>query len=566
MKLLKFMILAAMGVSFASCHDLDLTPLSQGSSESWYSNENEIRMSVNNFYKIDFWGQDGDDNHDWSDDGMRRQEPSEIERGVLNGQSGIVSTLWNNQYKLIARTNTVLESVDRAIENGANPAKINQYIGETKFARAVAYFKLVSRFGDVPLILTNINIEEGLTKGRTPKADVIKQIYQDFDDAIELLPTTTSGEVRATKGAAMAYKARASLYLGDFSVAAKAAKDCMDLGVYSLHPDFGEFFHASTRKSPERIFAIPRSIELDQYVGSYLAQNVLPRTRGGWMAKCPSWALLASFTCTDGLPVDESPLFDCHDPFKNRDPRLSETIIPFGSVFLGVVFDPNPYTTQVMNYNTGSMVSNTDSHGVAEYASFNSLGWKKGVDESWTQNGYKTENDLIDMRYADVLLMYAEAKIELNEIDQSVIDAMNEVRARAYGVDKSDTDNYPEFTILPQAKMRTQLRVERRMEFANENRRFSDIMRWRIADQVYTNEYAHPRDVAKQKKNVDDDNWFWPCNPEIDENGIPTFEHMAATGCVDLMSKRNWDDRQYLWPIPTNEVLINKNMKQNPGY
>ena len=172
-------------------------------------------------------------------------------------------------------------------------------------------------------------------------------------------------------------------------------------------------------------------------------------------------------------------------------------------MFLGVVFDPNPYTTQVMNYNTGSMVSNTDSHGVAEYASFNSLGWKKGVDESWTQNGYKTENDLIDMRYADVLLMYAEAKIELNEIDQSVIDAMNEVRARAYGVDKSDTDNYPEFTILPQAKMRTQLRVERRMEFANENRRFSDIMRWRIADQVYTNEYAHPRDVAKQKKNVD---------------------------------------------------------------
>lgn len=555
-----------MGVSFASCHNLDLTPLSEGSSESWYSNENEIRMSVNNFYKLDFWGQDGDSNHDWSDDGMRRQEPSEIERGVLNGQSGIVSSLWNNQYKLIARTNSVLASVDRAIANGANKDKIDQYVGETKFARAAAYTKLVFRFGDVPLILTNIDIAEGLTKGRTPKADVIKQIYQDFDDAIALLPVSSSGEVRATKGAAMAYKARAALYFGDYSIAAKAAKDCIDLGVYSLHPDFAEFFYASTHQSPERIFAIPRSVALDQYADPYLAQNVLPRTRGGWMAKCPSWALLAAFTCTDGLPVDESPLFDCHNPFENRDPRLAETIIPFGSVFLGVVFDPNPYTTQVMNYNTGKMVSNTDSHGVAEYASFNSLGWKKGVDESWTQNGYKTENDVILMRYADVLLMYAEAKIELNEIDQSVIDAMNTVRARAYKVDKSDTDAYPEFTIMPQAKMRTQLRVERRMEMANENTRFSDIMRWRIAKDVYTNEYAQPRDVAKQKKNVDDGAWFWPCNPEIDENGIPTFEAIAATGRVDLMSTRNWDDRQYLWPIPTNEILINENMKQNPGY
>ena len=86
------------------------------------------------------------------------------------------------------------------------------------------------------------------------------------------------------------------------------------------------------------------------------------------------------------------------------------------------------------------------------------------MSQSWIDNGYKGDNPKILMRYADVLLMYAEAKIELNQIDQSVIDAMNQVRARAYGVDKSQKDKYPAFTIKEQVQMRYDLRVERRME------------------------------------------------------------------------------------------------------
>ncbi len=153
-------------------------------------------------------------------------------------------------------------------------------------------------------------------------------------------------------------------------MAAKAAKACMDLGVYGLHKDYADLFKTDTRVSPEFIFKIPRSIENNIYLGSYHVQNYLTRNRGGYAASCPSWDILAAYTCTDGLPIDESPLFDCHDPFKNRDPRCCMSIIPLGETFLGVVYDPSPYATQVMNYNTGNMIKNNDSKANAPYASF----------------------------------------------------------------------------------------------------------------------------------------------------------------------------------------------------
>ena len=96
-----------------------------------------------------------------------------------------------------------------------------------------------------------------------------------------------------------------------------------------------------------------------------------------------------------------------------------------------------------MNFTTGKMQSNADNRAVNQYASYNGLIWKKGIDISWTQNGKKVARDYLMMRYADVLLMYAEAKIELNELDKSVTDAINSVRARAYGVNLTDTGLYP---------------------------------------------------------------------------------------------------------------------------
>ncbi len=200
------------------------------------------------------------------------------------------------------------------------------------------------------------------------------------------------------------------------------------------------------------------------------------------------------------------------------------------------------------------------------YASFNGLVWKKGVDEKWTQNGYKADPDIVLFRYADVLLIYAEAKIELNDIDQSVLDAMNEVRARAYGVKINETDKYPAFSHTDQKNLRRELRTERRMEFTTEHLRYADIIRWRIADKCLNKNYALPMALNDLKKYYDDGNWFWPETPEITEDGIPDFTKMELSRKIFVASERNWNNRQYLWPIPTSEIEINPNMTQNPGY
>lgn len=172
------------------------------------------------------------------------------------------------------------------------------------------------------------------------------------------------------------------------------------------------------------------------------------------------------------------------------------------------------------------------------------------------------------MRYADVLLMYAEAKIELNQIDQSVLDAMNEVRARAYGVDKSAVDQYPAFTSMDQQTLRSQLRMERRMEFANEGLRYMDLMRWKLMDKVMSKKVymmLYPASLLIEKV-VSQGDWFWPFAPDIDENGLADFSKLEAAGKIASIAEKKWDDRQYLWPIPTTEIQINTNMKQNPNY
>ena len=343
----------------------------------------------------------------------------------------------------------------------------------------------------------------------------------------------------------------------------------MDLGVYALHDNYRDLFLQHTKVSKEFIFVRPRSINMKiDVITAGQVKNKVVRNAGGWASTDPSWNLLAAYTCTDGLPIDESPLFDSHEPFKARDPRCAMTIVPFNEPFLGYVYNPSPAATTVLNVKTGKQEYNNDTRINKQYASFNGLAWKKGIDESWLENGYTAENPIILMRYADVLLMYAEAKIELNEIDATVIDAMNSVRARAYGVDKAQTTAYPAFNILSQTDMRKQLRMERRMELAGENLRFADLIRWRLAEVVMKQKQYGMLYPATEclTKVVNTGNWFWPITPDIDENGCPDFTKMEATGLIQVLSQRQWDNRQYLWPIPSKDIQIVKNFKQNDGY
>lgn len=146
-------------------------------------------------------------------------------------------------------------------------------------------------------------------------------------------------------------------------------------------------------------FLIPRSIEYNLVMDVH---GWLPRNHGGYAVPNPTWDLFASYVCTDGLPIDESPLFDPHDPFKNRDPRLSMTIVPFGENFMGIEFNPHPEALEVMNYKTGQMIKNNDTRAVAQYASYNGLVWKKGMDETCLE----MQTRLIQIKLLCVMLMF----------------------------------------------------------------------------------------------------------------------------------------------------------------
>lgn len=571
MKYNKLLIL--LGVSLlASCTDLDMNPLSEGSSGNWYSSEAELEMSVKDLYRNDFWVLDNDE---WTDDYTNRDISTPITAATINGEWGDagakdflnVKNLWTLSYKAIVRSNTILENMERAKQAGIPEKTLNQFAAEAYFNRAAQYARLISHYGDVPHVVGNLSMDEAFSMGRKSKSELVPEVYKDFDLAAEGLPVSYSSNAgaRATKGAAYALKARFALYNGDWSIAEEAAKACMDLGKYRLHTDFAELFLSKTRNNPESIYLIPRSVEFK--VTKDVRGN-LPRNAGGWAQHDPSWDLLCAFLCIDGKPVDESPLFDPHHPFKNRDPRCSATIVEFETEILGYIYDPNPKAIEILNVSTGKMIQNNDNRVNATFASFNGLVWKKGVDETWIDNGFTVDADKVIIRYADVLLIYAEAKIEQNKIDQSVLDAINQVRARAYGVDKSATDKYPAVAATSQTELRKALRIERRMEFVWEGLRYMDLIRWKIAEKALNRGSYGMLDVADLEKNVVDKGlWFFAKTPQVDEDGLADFAPLYKEGYAKLLTNRLFDaSRQYLWPIPSKEIIINSNLKQNPGY
>ncbi|MGF1636420.1 MAG: RagB/SusD family nutrient uptake outer membrane protein [Cyclobacteriaceae bacterium] len=559
----KNIILIPILVFIVGCAELDLNPLAEGSSENWYSTETEVEMSLNDLFRMVFWPQLSDE---WTDDYTRREALTPITSGTVDGQWGTVNTTWQNTYKAIVRANLVLQNMDR-IRATTPEAIVDRLEGNAYFARASFYSRLVSLFGDVVYFEGVLDLNEAFTLSRTPKNTIIQAVYDDFDSAAERLPLSygNSQNKMATKGAALGMKARFALYMGDYAIARDAAKACMDLDVYQLHPSYSALFLTQTKNPNEEIFGIPRSRTLNV---TRDVRDFLPRLAGGWgAAQAPSWDLFNAYTCSDGLPIDESPLYNPREPFQNRDPRCTKTIVEFQTRHFNHIYQPHPDSISVLNFNTGAKVSNNDTRSVAPFASFNGLMLKKGVDSDWLIN-FHAEDDVMILRFADVLLMYAEAKMELGEIDQSVHDALNKVRARAYGVDISETNAYPAITETNQAALRKIIRMERRMELAFENHRYMDIIRWRIAEKVLNKPVYGMLDVADLRtKVVQPGLWFFPDTPSIDQDGIADMSPMYDAGLIRILAIRNFDaTRQYLWPIPTKEILINSNLEQNPGY
>lgn len=555
-----------------SCTELDLVPLDAPTTAP-FTGVTQFREGLNEGYRLFQWVKDESSNG-VDDDFQRRNNLDAIKAGTVTSEDGRAAARWSEKYKGVSR----LISIKKQIENQTGILSDNDattFLGEANFFIASFWSYLITHYGDVPFFEDELSVDESFEIARTDKATILQKIYGYYDIAITNLPVSYSGKQYATKGAALAMKARIALYMGDHAIAAEAAQDCMDLDEYALHPSFANLFLSGTKTSNELVFSIPRSDALGVNRNDNLP-DFLPRTHGGWGAKQPTWELLASYECVDGLPIDESPLFDPRNPFKNRDPRCLATIVPFGSLedgdgllssdgsnYMNVEYTPHPERLEVFDYNTGQMRFNHDTRTNKSFASYNGLLWKKFIDETW-KSPVTAENNHIVIRYADVLLMYAESKIELGDINQSVLGAINEVRDRAYA--GSGFTN-PVVTTTDQTELRYIVRNERRAEFANEGLRYMDLIRWRLAEKALT---GHTYGMANIGSIVDDvvtpGLWFWGMTPEIDDDGIADFDPLVEAGLARTLNEISFPDHQYLWPLPSADVRLNSNLSQNEGY
>ncbi|MEP7002898.1 MAG: RagB/SusD family nutrient uptake outer membrane protein, partial [bacterium] len=255
--------------------------------------------------------------------------------GTSDPQSGYARGLWVQFYNGVARTNTLLANIDRIPAVKIDAGRKARYIAETKFLRGVMYLQLVSMFGDVPMPLVPVGDAEARALTNTPAAKIYDQIILDLDAAAAVLPASYTGSDigRATKWAAMAYKARAALYAGRSQIAADAAKQVIDGGAFSLHPNYGQLFTYAGEGSKEIIF-VRGYAKTAQATGqnANMFGEYGPPTNSASGHVVPIRNLVDAYQMTDGKSIATSPLYNPAPypnaggtMFDNRDPRMAAT-------------------------------------------------------------------------------------------------------------------------------------------------------------------------------------------------------------------------------------------------
>nr|WP_262895846.1 RagB/SusD family nutrient uptake outer membrane protein [Cyclobacterium marinum] len=423
-------------------------------------------------------------------------------------------------------------------------ALVLRYESEIRFFKSFYYQKMIERFGDVPWYEVDLQTDsEGLVKSRDSRKVVFDNMLMDLNFAIENLPED-SGENRLTKYVALAFKAEASLFegtfrkyhgLGDHEVilaeAAEAAEEVINSGKFSLYttgnPEqdyFDLFVQYNLTGNPEAIF-FQRFIE-----GIRMHNNVrsLGEPHTGYTKD-----FVQSYLSKDGLPIALSSLYqgdeNFEDEFVDRDPRMKQSIYvpdrPYriysdGSVDYRAMpeFDNNYVTT-----------SYYITKGYSPYE----------VDRLQNQ----TTIDVFTYRYGKLLVTYAEAKAELGEATQEVLDkSINLLRDRVgmphlnVNVDFVDP-NWPDWEV-PVSPLINEIRRERRVETAGEGTRWEDLVRWK-AGRLLENPLTYVGAV----------------DPETGEYRV-----------IYPGNTRTWDDKLYLYPIPVQELSLNPQLTQNPGW
>lgn len=464
--------IAALLITATACNKdlLDRDPLTSPSSGTFWNTEADVQTALAGVYtrlQTDFLGYqriylDGLTDNAYADPGNSNllNIPALTTGGINSGYGtgSPIGIMYNGPYKAITSANYFLDNIDKV--TAVTDAKKNAYKAEARFIRALAYFDLVQTFGGVIIYRNFPATLESVKIAKNSQEEVYALIEEDLDFAIANLPDIAYNG-HAVKGSALGFKARVLMTEQKFSAAVPLLQEVITGGMFGLSNDYAAMFktagQANANVKKEILFAT-----------QYLAPSNIQRSGQagmdielGWFSLLQPYKDLADdYEMKDGKPASQSPLFDAANPYANRDPRLDLTMRLPNEVW------KNPVT----NVNWTLSYATSTSFLMEKYVDLSRAPFSANTSTS-------TDQDYIHLRYADILLMFAEAKNEVSGPDATVYDAIDQVRQRA-GINMPKVDQTVYNT---KEKLRDYIRHERRIELALEGQRYNDLKRWSIA-------------------------------------------------------------------------------------
>ena len=586
-------IAAVLVLGLTGCNGiLDVSPRDQLSDDAVFADPNLAQAFVNDMYRgmgqglyeimLSSMADETHFIHVYQTDKVVQARITPSDRGALD-DNRFNHFDWSDNYTRIRQANTFLRRIDSTTFDTAWKQRMK---GEAYFLRAYFYHNLLRMYGGVPLITKVYGLNEDYKVARNTFKETVDFIVANADSAAALLPVSYSAADvgRATKGAALALKARVLLYAASdlynvnpsgqpetgytgsqdrtalWRAAKDAAKAVMDLGVYSLFrpapanaqeaaKNYGDLFLQQTSEEVimSRQFLTSRGWSDGGPFGLFNG----PNGYHNWGGNTPIQNLIDDYRMADGSKFDWSNPVHAAKPYANRDPRFYASILYDGAPWRtrptdAQKFEPNNMieTFRALTYvesGTTKVAAGLDTReGPIEDWNGGYSGYyiRKFVDPTVDHQFVVQQVPWIFFRYAEILLNYAEASIELNELGDAMT-ALNQIRRRA---------GMPEFSGLDQATLRDESRNERRVEMAFEEQRFFDVRRWMIAPQVFS-------------KNAGGINIYLDGDSPTDRSTWRNYRYQTYD-----VQQRAWNDKMYFMPIRLDELNRNNLLKQNPGY
>ena len=524
---------AAMFLGVISCVPLDTAPPAKETDLTYWKNQSAAVETVNSCYQhiatpsqLLFMEGATDNAYVRASSGQTQS----IGNGSYDTADSYVETYWKDRYAGIKMCNRLTDNIH--LVPGLTDELRNRYISEVKVLRALQYHELLVRFGDLPYYTHVLSVDESKTIIRTPRATVVENILAELDDVIEneYLPRSYgSADVgRVTHWAAMALKARILLNEGRYSELKSVTETIISQSSHSLFPDFAGLFTVNHENNSEIILDVQYGVNLRENNGNYI---FLPPSLAGVANISPTNELVESYIMLNGKGIKESGSgYAQADPWKDRDPRLELTICVDGGHYVKadgskhvVVTDPNSGSNNTDRFQPGTAVITTST----------GYYFKKFYDNQYI-TAQKSGLNYPIIRFADVLLMHAEACAETDALTSTEWDrTIKKLRVRAGFTDAAATN-------FPAGKSKTELieivRNERRCELAFEGLRLKDIFRWETAGTVM--------------------------NGKI--HGMYTGGLVGTDDGYYIVETRQFDAaKHYLWPVPQTERDNNNNLSQN---